>query len=192
MDIPAVGLDVDGVLANTYPGILTRLGLDPAQLTTYPFADSFGQEAARDIHAAFERPDTWVSAPVMPGAVEAISLLRQAGVFPVFISSIPERFTSLRHWWLEHHFGEQLGRCPVYLKVVPHNQKVPAAIEYDLTHFVEDRRDTANAMAAAGLTSILVPSTYHNDGPIDPRVSVQPLLDFATAINVAVRQKVAA
>ena len=187
MDIPAVGLDVDGVLSNFVGYAYPLAGMTDSPRTWE--APKTKQKALRDV---MNMPSTWVNLRPLPGAVEAVSLLVQAGVIPVFITSMPMRFHKLREWWIETHFGQQLGRNPVYLESVKQSsEKVGRAREYGLTHFVEDKRETANAFAAAGFTSILVPSSYHADGPIDPRVKVQPLLDFATEVATQCRERAA-
>lgn len=193
MSIPAVGLDVDGVVANFSGYFISKLSLDPALNTTWDIGPSYGTEVEEQVYRLMDDPATWVSLEPLPGAVEAVSLLVQAGVIPVFITSMPKRFTKLREWWLERHFGPQLGRNPVYLEVVDNStEKVRVAAEYELTHFVEDKPATANAMAEAGLTSILVPTTYADgDGATHPGVHSMTLLDFAVDVATEHR-KVAA
>jgi hypothetical protein len=184
LDIPAVGLDVDGVLADFTGYVLRKLDQDPSRQTTWAFTHDYGADINKKAYAMMDDPATWVSLKVLPGAVESVSLLVQAGVIPVFITSIPARFKDLRRWWIEAHFGPQLGRNPVYLEVVKHMEDKPdAALEYGLTHFVEDRRENANMLAEAGLVSILVPSSYQKDGPIHPAVVTdKTLLEFASEV----------
>lgn len=182
MNIPAVGLDVDGVIANFTAYAYPFIGV-PLDHPTWDVPDN----KQADLYHIINEPNTWVSLKTLPGAVEAVSLLVQAGVIPVFITCIPKRFTELRKWWIEDRFGPQLGRNPVYLEnVAAMKDKPVAARQYELTHFVEDKRTNANLMAKAGFTSILVPSSYHADGEIHPAVRVQPLLEFAMEITNAV------
>jgi hypothetical protein len=178
---PAVGLDVDGVVADFFGHCVETLGLDAARWTDWDVTRTFGSEVDRAIGELCQDPATWVSVKPFADAGEAIATLVAKRSVPVFITALPKRFFLLRKWWLETHLGEALGGFPVWLYVASSKDKAALAQELQLTHFVEDRPDTAAAMAEAGLASILVPTSYTGTPPRGVRV--QSLLDFAREVQ---------
>jgi hypothetical protein len=173
-----VGLDVDGVVADIYPSILRAAGVDPSELRTYRVGDSYGPEVAERVHAEFQRPEHYVAATTTPDATWSMMALNDAGIRPVFITASPARFLALRIWWLQQKFGADSFAACVY---APTSKKADRALAMGITHFVEDRPDTAAAMARAGIESILVPTPY--SGEPAPGVRLETLSDFVERIT---------
>lgn len=172
-----VGLDVDGVICDLSTAIFRTLGLDPELNRTWHWGDSYGVDVERQVREYYRRPDTWVNGLVMPEAREAIDLLVSHGLNPVFLTAMPGKYKLLREWWLREHFGDLLAYIDLY--TAPGDQKAAMALSLELTHFVEDRAETANALAEAGLFSALIPTNYNADAPTHPRVERMGLLQYA-------------
>lgn len=177
----AVGLDIDGVVADFPRYVAESLGLDREQWTDWDLAKCYSQEVDDKVHYLCNMPATWVSLEPMPDAKQAIGILVQKKIVPVFITAVPDRFQLLRRWWLDTHFHRALMGQGLYLYSQHGESKPQLALELGLTHFVEDKPSTAKAMADAGLTSILVPTTYHGTTP--DGVTAQSLLDFAREVQ---------
>jgi hypothetical protein len=177
-----VGLDVDGVVADFCSYVVHKLDLDPALNTDWDFAKTYGPAVDAQIRDMIHDPATWVSLEPFAYAEEAVATLAAKKINPVFITVIPRQFLELRRWWLRQHFDRALGRYPVWFYVASSfGGKPQLAKGLGLTHFVEDKPSTAAGMARAGLTSILVPTSYMGTPP--KGVRVQTLLDFAREVQ---------
>lgn len=174
-----VGMDVDGVLASFHTLFCKKHGFNPAAWTTWEVPPEFGEGARLDFQRFMADPGTWVSLSVKDGAKEAVHRIAAARIPVVFVSSVHESFYDLRLWWLRRHFGKYLGR-DIKLILARSAEKPAVAKREGVTHFLEDRLSTAVALAEAGITSYLVPSTYMGDPP--PNVSVVSVRTFAHAV----------
>lgn len=170
-----IGFDVDGVLAGFGAYAIERLGLDPALNTRWDFKETYGEAADKGVGELVRLPQTWVSLPVLPGAREAIRSVVAAGQYPVFITAIPQAFALLRQWWIETHLGVET--TDYALMVSRGADKAQTCLAYGVTHFIEDRPDTAEAIAQAGVQSFLVPSLYM--GTPSPAVRVATVEEYA-------------
>ena len=162
------GFDIDGVLADSSKYVIEKLGLDPDANKTWDWALSYSKTvdiAATDIYRS---PEIWVAVEPMPRAAEALDAIQGWGILPVFISSFGSRFYGLRAWWLQDRFG--LYPFSYQLFRASGEAKAALALELGLTHFVEDKATTANAMVEAGIKSYLVESNYRDDTPHHPDV----------------------
>lgn len=181
-----VGLDVDGVVADFSGYVLDTLDLDPSLNTCWDFGENYGAAVDRQVTDLCHDPATWVSLKPLPGAKDAVNaILHATKSAPVFITSMGAKFVPLRRWWLEEHFGKALEGRAVYLYQCHGEDKPQKALEQGLTHFVEDKPENASLMAAAGLTSVLVPSTYMGRD-VDDRVQIMSLTEFAQGLRALV------
>lgn len=169
-----IGLDIDGVLADFAGYVQARL-----RLTGQQTAWDFAPELEEAVDAICADPATWVSLDPLPTARQDLAIIGRTAR-PVFITAIHPRFAQLRQWWLEDRFGAIL-RHGFRLYVAPSSQKAALAVELGLTHFIEDKTETANEMAAAGLASYLVPTPYM--GAPGAGVTVGTLHEYALAVR---------
>jgi uncharacterized HAD superfamily protein len=174
-----IGLDVDGVLADSAGYLMGRLGLDPEKNRYWAWTRSFGDGWDEKVTELYQTPEIWVGPKPLPGATSAVDLLLRKDYEITLITAIQPFYLPLRKWWLDWWFGEGAFKNVL---AVRGNEKAAVASILGLSAFVEDKWQTANEMAEAGIRSILVPSNYMDDSgeaTIDPRVEVKTLAQFA-------------
>lgn len=177
-----IALDVDGVLADFHGYVCEQMGIDPDLLKTWHFEDSVGPVLSRRMYNLMGRAETWLNLPVKPLARWGVWKLMSAGVDFAFVTSVPERFAYQRAIWLHNQLGADLDKNR--LVVVPDGASKPAIVVSDgYTHIIDDKPTTVNETADYGVVSILEPSPYMNERPLDPRVKIQRFPDFVKEIT---------
>lgn len=148
------GFDVDGVIGD-FLGYMRTRGISGSMTRDH------GDVVDALIRKEMQRPGMWVDMKPTVGAKDALATLR--GIKVVFISSIPREYEPLRKWWLAHHFSKYFTGGWDF-RSVKHADKPGVALEYGVTHFIEDSPDTALAMKEVGIESFLVPGSKEAEG----------------------------
>lgn len=128
-------LDVDGVLADFVGHTLTLLGPIAPQggrdaFTTWDFVTTLEPHVADHCIRGWHQQGWCRSIPTIPGAVEAVQRIRQAGVEVVFATT-PMR--NAPHWveeriaWLTHHFAADVD----HIAFVHNKALIPGTVMVD-------------------------------------------------------------
>jgi hypothetical protein len=115
--------------------------------------------------------DEALRAPAMPGAVEALSRLRERFQGRVWlVSKCGPRIQQRTRAWLAHHrFFEVTGIDPTHLKFcLRRAEKAPICARLGITCFVDDRLDVLVAMARIVETRLLFGATSSPVAGIEP------------------------
>lgn len=180
---PIVGVDIDGVLAdwnnafrqvliNRTGRVLMDLDFDPP---VWNYAEHYGytaEETARayaDIHT-----DSffWQNLKPLPGAERLAGVLdrlewedRIELYFVTARSGVDVKFQTER--WLGHLMGHPRLRSTV---LICPGDKADVATALRMTHFIDDKFETALAMARAGLWSFLPKRAYNRQANAHPNI----------------------
>lgn len=176
------GFDIDGVLAGFGNYAIRKLGLDPTLNTRWDFKHTYGEAVNLAVIQLIKTPTTWVEVEPLTGAREALDGLRSASVPFDFVSDFPQEFFFLRVWWLQHVLGAQYSE-PFRLYRARGVEKVEFCRKLGTTHFLEDKLENAQLLAAAGFKSYIVPSTYMwEDGGAIEGIPIATPVEYAAAV----------
>ncbi|MGI6450460.1 MAG: 5' nucleotidase, NT5C type [Desulfitobacteriia bacterium] len=157
-----IGLDIDGVVANSFPVFLRELnkhyGKNLAQIDNYKMTELY--EVSEDDLGAFfnENVEYLYSAPEpIAGALASIEAWFQAGHEIIFITArklgIEERVT--RKWFQKYGLPDEK------IIFVGGASKTFAVKEYRLDVFVEDFMSNVLEIAALGVPVLLLDAPYN-------------------------------
>lgn len=147
-----VGIDIDGVLADSVPSFLTLLNLmfgkqwTPADITTYRFEDALGigEKDAEHFWKLFARQGGWSKIRPIKGAVEFTTRLAKSHAI-ILVTGRPRHYVEIEtKAWLRQH------------KIV-----------YDELIFVDSGQDKLQASRGAGQRlDVLIEDSYEYGKPL--------------------------
>jgi uncharacterized HAD superfamily protein len=146
-----LGVDIDNVVSLTDPALrksirdLYGVCLSQEQIVYYDYSKcGLTKEQERKVLETF-RDVTCKELDVVPGAIEALAILKQKYRIILVTSRHPELVQKTRDW--------------LKLKKIPHDKLIFEADKHQTDHafdfFVEDNEDSALALAQAGITTFL-------------------------------------
>jgi FMN phosphatase YigB (HAD superfamily) len=163
MELPesTIGLDIDGVLAD-FTGALyreaERMGLRhhfPELEKPHPW--DFGTPHFNTVWNEVAHHDWfWLSIPPIPGAVEAVTFKPRAYITARTISNR----TTIK--WLRKHGFPVPERC---YSVGRADMKIDLAHKLGITHFVDDKPETVEALNKVGIKTYMfhAPCNWHTE-----------------------------
>lgn len=168
----AIGIDIDSVLADTAAGITAaaykryKVWLPVEQMTCYMLEDCTELEdwQAKEI---MNDPAFYSTLRPIPGAVQAVYELRKAGYDIWLVTARPIACTwTVTLEWLR-------SQRVLYHSLMFSERKPEIATKFGLSVFVEDRLETALALAYAGLDVYLIDWPW-NQGDLPANVHRVP------------------
>ncbi|MBI4322159.1 MAG: hypothetical protein HY675_27010 [Chloroflexi bacterium] len=149
-----IGVDLDGVVVDMGPVLLRQLSticgreirVDEIYCYDLETALSLDERQIEQLLEIVRSETTYLTAPAMDGALEALSALKQHDV--IFVTSRPEEVRQATETWLRSHGLEH--RDVVF---TGHGKKVAGTM--GLNVFIEDDIGTALGLASAGLSVLL-------------------------------------
>lgn len=176
-----VGVDVDNVLADIIAAARltlsedTGIAVDEIVLSGIyhrPFAhpDPEQDEKLAVGHAFWDRPEVLLRCPLLPGALDAMWRLKEAGMLAGYVTRRPGAVRELTSTWFE-----RVGLPPAEMRFVgttdastTYDQcKSVACREIGATHLIDDHADEFATARAAGVEVIVVDAEVGRDRRID-------------------------
>lgn len=146
-----IAFDIDGVLANTQAIFCKALGLSLQQITKYNIR--IPGMIAKEIEGLLNKAilHSWQQIIPHEYAAETVEFVYSRTRKPVLLvtSRMPSILESVTYQWLKLHFH-------VPLRVKFAKDKLPVLLNSRNQIFVEDRLQTANLLADAGITCFLI------------------------------------
>ena len=172
-----IGLDLDNVIidimssaravtANDHSLTIEEVIETNVYWDPFTHADPEIAPRLRPVHSFWDRPDVLLTAPCLPGALEAVLRLHEAGLLACYITRRPPTVDALTLRWLrEHTFPD------VPVVHVGHSDKTlyfercksSACLEHGVTHMVDDQPHEIETLTTAGISSILVDAPVGRD-----------------------------
>lgn len=162
-----IGIDIDGTVCDNNQRFLdimnkaTNKNLTLDDQYTFSLEELYGvsREFVRSVYTA-EADYVFGTAPALEGAVDVITRLRHEGAEVLFVTARDPRFFDVTVRWLRS------VNMP-YDRIVLEPRKEKAVIKYEIDVFVDDCWANAEAVALAGVDSIVfdAPHNRHYDHP---------------------------
>ncbi len=128
---------------------------------------AFPKQLTEEIFAGLEA-DPGPIAP-LPGAVQVLTRLVQTGVQPAIVTARTESAPIAR--WLATNLPQSVGVDHFRIACCgDHDRKLKHLHDLGLTHFIDDRAETCEALAEAGITSIVFDRPWNRGQHQRPQV----------------------
>lgn len=185
---PQYGLDIDGVLANFIEALISYAYthcpveslLLPASWREWYSYDSHNPEAFRKVYKEITHlPSFWRSIEPLEEAVSEVKALPYLPTVYITSRPIPTEVT------LDWLASVGLPTAPV-VTVASSAEKVQHALEYGLTHFVDDLPGTCDAMQRAGITALLFDQPHNTNAQCSveaPYTRIRRLTELAPILE---------
>ncbi|OHE78906.1 MAG: hypothetical protein A2107_12875 [Verrucomicrobia bacterium GWF2_62_7] len=164
-----IGIDIDGVLADSVPSFLTLLNLmfgkqwTPADITTYRFEDALGigEKDAAQFWKLFARQGGWSRIKPIRGAVDFCTRLAKQHAI-ILVTGRPRHYVEIetKAWLRQHKISyDEL------IFVDSGQDKLQAALGAGqrLDLFIEDSYEYGKPLADAGIPVLLIDYPWNRD-----------------------------
>jgi len=156
-----LGVDIDNVVSLTDPALrksirdLYGICVSQEQIVYYDYGKcGLTEEQERKMLEIF-REVTCKELDVVPGAIEALTILKRKYHIILVTSRHPQLIEKTKDW--------------LKLKNIPHDKMIfetdKHQTDHDFNFFVEDNQDTALALAVAGITTFLFDYPWNRSIP---------------------------
>ncbi len=182
-----IGIDIDGVLADSVPSFLQLLNLlhgkqwTPADITTYRFEDALGinEDDAAHFWKLFARQGGWSRIKPVRGAVEFTARLAKKHAI-ILITGRPRHYVEIetKAWLRQHKIAyDELIFIDRLNKLQASQQ---AGRRLDL--FIEDSYEYGRPLADAGIPLLLIDYPWNRD--IAPHPCIRRIRALADAHKI--------
>jgi uncharacterized HAD superfamily protein len=161
-EVQLLGVDIDNVVSLTDPALrksiwdLYGIRLSQEQIVYYDYSKcGLTKEQERKVLEMF-REVTCKELDVVPGTIEALTILKQKYRIIIVTSRHPQLIQKTRDW--------------LKLKKIPHDKLIfetdKHQTDHDFDFFVEDNEDSALALAEAGIKTFLFDYPWNRSIPL--------------------------
>lgn len=165
-----IGLDLDNVIVDIMASARAVMAKDHSLeleevIETHVYWEPFTHsdpliaETLKPDHSFWNREDVLLGAPPLPGSLEAVLALHEAGLLACYITRRPPLVDAITRQWLSMHSFPEMP--VVHVGHTDRDQyfdrcKSTACHEHGVTHMVDDQPHEIESLRAAGINTILV------------------------------------
>ncbi|AGL01585.1 5' nucleotidase, NT5C type [Desulfoscipio gibsoniae] len=185
-----IGIDIDGVIANTFPLLVRELNnffnknLSYDEIIDYDIGKVYNIEREQLVEFAQLKQDLLLDGPApVPNALECINNLRYKA-FVALISARMEKSRQRTENWLQRH-----GFYWDELILLGNHDKAETCVKLELDFFIEDRLDNALQVGARGIPVLLLDAPYNRAPLPSPARRVHSWSQICKIITSAMHRK---